>query len=411
MSPATCLTPSTAAERALYREGAYARGAQFLAEVKRIVPVIAAGRAESERLGKVAQASVDAMEEVGFFRAMTPLQWGGLEMDPASFFAGIMEIAAADASAGWIGGQLNVHSFEIALMSERMQAEFWQHGPNARASSSYAPIGQVQATEGGWRLNGVWTFSSGVDHSDWAILGDRQRSFVVPKSDFHVDHASWDVQGLKGTGSKSLTLKDVFVPQYRTHEFTDTYNDANPGWAVNDRPLYRLSWLGMFQSAVPNSAIGAATGGVDAFFAQSKLRHSKQGTGAAVSENPFMHLKVAKAMGNIRAVRERHLANWRELFDTACRGEDSPPLTRLRVRFEAADCTATSYDAVTDLWTIAGAAAIASSNPLQQTMRDLMAMRNHGSAALEANAGAYIKAMLGVPAAPFADFGTLAYYR
>ena len=104
------------------------------------------------------------MTRAGVFRALTPQQYGGLEMDPASFFEGIMKIAGAESSAGWIGGQLNVHSFEIALMDKRLQDEFWQDGPDTRASSSYAPTGEWTAVDGGYIVNGTWGFSSGVDH-------------------------------------------------------------------------------------------------------------------------------------------------------------------------------------------------------------------------------------------------------
>ena len=120
------------------------------------------------------------MISTGLFRAFTPVQYGGLEMDPASFFEGIMRIAEADSAAAWIAGQLNVHSFEIALMDERMQEEFWGESPDTRASSSYAPVGKFEPVEGGYRLNGTWTFSSGVDHAQWVILGGGDRTFVVP---------------------------------------------------------------------------------------------------------------------------------------------------------------------------------------------------------------------------------------
>lgn len=394
-----------------YRERAYAAGRRFLDDVDTILPAIAAHQHLSESEGKVSSASVAEMTRVGVFRAMTPLQWGGLEMDPASFFEGIMKIAAADSSASWIGGQLNVHSFEIALMDERMQADFWATGPDTRASSSYAPAGDVRIVDGGYLISGTWTFSSGVDHAQWAILGGGDRNFVVPRSDFTIDHASWDVQGLKGTGSKSLTLKDVFVPEYRVHKLMDTFNDANPGWAVNDRPLFRLSWMGMFNATIPNSAIGVTLGGLNAFIEESRVRLSKRGTGIPVTSNPFMHLRLATALTRVRNARDRHLSNWRALFDTACRGEETLREDRLRVRFESTDAAGSCFEAFVEIWPVAGAAAIATSSPMQQVFRDLMAMRNHGSAGRENAAGMYIKALFDLPSPPVTNMGTLSYYK
>jgi 3-hydroxy-9,10-secoandrosta-1,3,5(10)-triene-9,17-dione monooxygenase len=394
-----------------YRERALAAGRSYLEAVDGILESVKSRRAQSEAEGRVPDATVQDMISTGLFRAFTPLRYGGLEMDPASFFAGIMKIAEADSSAAWIAGQLNVHSFEIALMSERMQDEFWANGPDTRASSSYAPIGKVTEVDDGYILDGTWTFSSGIDHAQWVILGGGDKAHVVPISGVSIDHGSWDVQGLKGTGSKAVTLKDVFVPEYRTHKFVDTYNDQNPGWAVNNVPLYWMSFTAVFNSTPTNTVIGTALGGINTFIEQSKVRLTRQGTGSPIAQNPFLHLKVAEALTRIGAARDRHLQNWRTLFDVACRGEEATPLERMRIRFEAAHANATCFESFTDIWPIAGAAATASNNPLQQTFRDLMAARNHGSAGRELAAGQYIKTMFGLPPAPFKDLGTLAYYK
>lgn len=394
-----------------YRERALAAGQEFIKAVDLAVSTIRERRFESEAQGRVTDETVQAMVEAGVFRTFTPLQYGGLEVDPASFFEGIMKIGEADSSAAWIAGQLNCHAFEIALMDKRMQDEFWADGPDTRASSSYAPIGEPEKVEGGYLLNGTWTFSSGVDHAQWVILGGGARNFIVPISDVSIDHNSWDVSGLKGTGSKAVTLKDVFVPDYRIHELVDTYNDANPGWEVNNRPLYWMSFLGIFNSTASNTVIGTAMCGVNTFIEQSRVRLTRQGTGAPIAQNPFLHLKLADVLTKVNGVRERHLNNWKALFEIACRGEEASPLERMRVRFESADANATCFESIALLWPIAGAAASASDNILQQVFRDLMAARNHGSAGRELAAGQYIKTMFGMAPAPFSDFGTLAYYK
>lgn len=412
------LKPSTVADPkarqldwSAYRERALTAGKEYLEAVDGILDSVRSRREQSEAEGRVPDATVQDMIGTGLFRAFTPLRYGGLEMDPASFFEGIMKIAEADASAAWIAGQLNVHSFEIAQMSEQMQDEFWADGPDTRASSSYAPIGKVAQTDGGYVLNGTWTFSSGVDHAQWVILGGGDKAFVVPIADVVVDHDSWDVQGLKGTGSKSVSLDEVFVPEYRVHNFVDTYNDENPGWAVNNVPLYWMSFSAVFNATPTNTVLGAGLGGINTFIEQSRLRLTRQGTGSPIAQNPFLHLKVAEALTKIGTARERHLQNWRTLFDIACQGEEATPLERMRIRYESAQANATCFESFAEIWPIAGAAASATNNPLQQTFRDLMAARNHGSAGRELAAGLYIKTLFGLPPAPFTDFGTLAYYK
>lgn len=396
-----------------YRARAYAAGREFLTAVNRILPIIKAGRSESERLGKVADASVAAMVEIGVFRALTPLQYGGLELDPASFFEGIIKIGTADPSAAWIGGQLTIHSFEVALMDQRMQDEFWGSSPDTRASSSYAPLGKAEAVEGGFKLNGTWTFSSGIDHATWVILGGRERNYVVPTSDMTIDHNSWNVEGLKGTGSKSVTLTDVFVPDYRAHSLEDHFFDREPGMKINDRPLFRMSWRGLFNAIMPNSAIGMALGGLEEFIAQTRVRMGQQGTGSPVVNNPFMQLRLANALSRVQGMQLRQLTNWRELFEMACRGEQPTRFDRMRVRFEASDAAGICFESFNEIWPHTGAASSSSKNPLQNTLRDLMAARNHGSAGRESAANLYIAALFDLPLPPVKgyDMGVLALHK
>jgi len=402
------------ASRDDYAGRAYQAGARYLAAVDDILDTVRAGREETERIGQVPDSTVEAMTRAGVFRALTPQQYGGLEMDPASFFEGIMKIAGAESSAGWIGGQLNVHSFEIALMDKRLQDEFWQDGPDTRASSSYAPTGKWTAVDGGYIVNGTWGFSSGVDHADWVILGGGDRNFVIPRSDFSVAQDSWDVAGLKGTGSKSVTIDNAFVPDYRVHLLSNTYNDQNPGWEVNDRPLYRVSFMSIFNSTMANSAVGATLGGLEEFIAESKVRRARRGTGVSVTENPHLLVRLAGAISIVQTVKERHLQNWRSLFEIACDGSVADPEQRMKVRFEAADSIALSLNALQEIWPVAGAGAILSTNHLQRVVRDLHAMRVHGSAGREAAATLYSQCLLGLPGPSFEDnpsMRALAYHR
>ncbi len=394
-----------------YKERALAAGQRYLEAVDGILDEIRSRRHLSDELGMVPHESVALMEQAGVFRALTPMQFGGLELDPASFFEGIMKIAGADPSAAWIGGQLTVHAFEIALLDPQLQYEFWGDGPDARASSAYAPLGKWEKVEGGFLLNGTWAFSSGVDHASWVILGGGLYNFVVPRSDFTIVPDSWDVHGLKGTGSKSITLDNVFVPEYRAHSLMATYHDENPGWEINKTPLYRLSWLGMFTSTMANSAIGLTLGSIEEFIRQTRERHSKLGTGIPVSTNPFMQMRLASALTKVRGVKKRHLDNWREFFDIACAGGIPDDLDRMRVKYEATDAAGACFEAFNEIWPHVGAAVVLKSNPLYYNYIDLAAMRNHGSAARDNAALLYMKKMFGQPGPEITNMMTLGYYK
>ena len=47
---------------------------------------------------------------------------------------------------------------------------------------------------------------------------------------------------MAGTGSKDVVVPGAFVPEHRTHSIVDVYHGSDPGFAVNDRPYFRLPW-------------------------------------------------------------------------------------------------------------------------------------------------------------------------
>lgn len=392
---------------------AHEEGQKFLARVDSILDTVRNGLPASEAEGFVPVETVQALEYAGFFRALTPMRYGGLELSPADFFDGLVRVAGCNPSASWIGGQLAVHSFEIALLDDRAQQEFWASGPDARASSAYAPTGRWEKVDGGYRVSGTWTFSSGVDHVEWVFAGAGDRNFLVPISDCVVDPDSWQVSGLKGTGSKTLTIAETFVPDHRAHVLDDTYRGVDPGLEVNRTPLYGLSFTGLLTGTMTNASIGASLGALHVYIEESKRRHARRGTGAPVTSNPHLRVRLAGSLATAETMRIRHLDGWRRLFDIACEGRRATPLERMKVRFEDADAIASCLQAVFDIWPVAGASVILDENPLQQYMRDLLAMRVHGSASRDAAADLYVSALLGLPGPDFENspaLSSLAFY-
>ncbi|HEY7294481.1 MAG TPA: acyl-CoA dehydrogenase family protein, partial [Dehalococcoidia bacterium] len=326
----------------------------YLDGVRALLPGIRARAAQTERLGQLPEETVHELEEAGVFRGLQPRQWGGLELHPTAFFESIVLLGSACGSTGWVAGVLGVHPWEVALLADEAQREVWAHNPNARISSSYAPTGKVRRVEGGFLLSGSWHFSSGVDLCDWALLGGtaegegdaEDRAFLVRRADFAVDHGSWQVAGLAGTGSKSVRLEAAFVPEYRSHRLVDVNHGENPGWAVNDRPLYRLPWMtGVFAYAIAAPAIGAASGALECYVDQTRTRVGAFG-GPPIATNPAVHRRLADALAAIETERIRLRVRWDEFYRIVSAGEAIPGESKLQCRYDAARAISTSLHAV-----------------------------------------------------------------
>ncbi|MGI9293026.1 MAG: acyl-CoA dehydrogenase family protein, partial [Pseudomonadales bacterium] len=237
--------------------------------VEALLPRFKERTEETRQLRKVPQASIDELQEAGYFLALQPRRFGGYEMSPQSFFRASIKIAEACMSTAWSSGVVAVHAFQLALMDERAQKDVWGDDIHTRVSSSYAPLGKVEVVEGGFKLSGRWGWSSGSDHCTWVLLGaiipnDGYRTFLVPMPDYRIED-TWQAMGLQGTGSNDIVVEDAFVPDYRTHRQIDGFQLTNPGYAASDAPLYRIPWAQIFARAVCSPAIGATRAAIELF--------------------------------------------------------------------------------------------------------------------------------------------------
>ena len=137
----------------------------ILADVARLAPQ---ARAQRHMTPEV----IELLTKAGLFRAMLPRKFGGLELEPTAFFRALIQIAESDMSAGWIGGVVGIHPFQIALMGDAALSDVYGSSPDVRVSSSYNPSGsRTVTTSEGLLLSGRWAWSSGCQHSDWLLLG------------------------------------------------------------------------------------------------------------------------------------------------------------------------------------------------------------------------------------------------
>src|SRR6516164_5236169 len=197
-------------------------GSAVVAGVRDLLPVLRERAQETEDARVVPTESVKALEETGFFRLLQPAAHDGLEADPVTFLSAVRLIASACGSTGWVASVLGVHAWQLALFPPLAQDEVWAGDPAARMSSSYAPTGRAEAVDGGHRLTGRWSFSSGSGHATWVLLGaivpgesPDFRTFLLPASDYVIDDV-WDTVGLRGTGSNDIVVDGVFVPEHRS---------------------------------------------------------------------------------------------------------------------------------------------------------------------------------------------------
>jgi 3-hydroxy-9,10-secoandrosta-1,3,5(10)-triene-9,17-dione monooxygenase len=353
---------------------------------RELVPVLAARAAEADALRRVPDQTIADFQEAGFFRMLQPERWGGLEVDPGTFFNVQMMIASACPSSAWVLGVVGVHSWQLALFAERAQAEVWGDDRSTLISSSYAPTGKIVRAEGGYRVSGRWSFSSGCDHCGWVFLGGmvppeaegkppEMRTFLLPRSDYRIDD-TWHVAGLKATGSNDIVVEDAFVPEHRTHRLIDGYKRKSPGNALNTAPLYRLPFGQIFVRSVSTSAIGAAQGALDAYRAVAEKRIAAS-DGARVVEDVATQMVCARAAAVIDEVQLVLHRNIDDMMARVRAGEDIPIDRRVQYRYDSANAVVKCAGVVDELFTQSGGRAIFLSSPILRYFLDVHAARAH----------------------------------
>lgn len=356
----------------------------MLDSARAMLPQVIATRDEANRQADVLPETIAAMKAAGLLRAFQPKRWGGLELDPRHVFALQNVFAEHCMSTAWVFGVLSVQSFMLGRMDPLAQADVWGDDPDALASSSFAPVGKVTPTDGGYRISGRFTFSSGSSHAKWAVVGGmvppdearpapQMRLFLVPMSDCRIDRV-WDTFGLRATGSNDLVIDDAFVPAYRSY-VPDSGLLPLPA-ASGLSPLYRLPWLYVFASSISSLSIGAVRGALAAFTASTRERQGAFGSGAS-RDNPRFLSMIGRARVELDSIERQFHDNYARLSEIVARDEALPMDEALLYRAQLTGFMRRLAPLVDEMMLLLGGRGIQRDGPLTQLWLDMSAARAH----------------------------------
>jgi alkylation response protein AidB-like acyl-CoA dehydrogenase len=351
----------------------------------------AAPRVEAER--RIPSELLASLHQSRLFHMLVPKSVGGEEVDVLTFFSAVEEVASGDASVGWCVGQAGGVSTVAAYLDPGVAREiFGGHtsvvawGPNSRAAKAViAP--------GGYRVTGKWQFASGSRHAQWlgahcpvfesdgatpakgADGRPRDRTMLLQKSKARITDV-WNVMGLKGTGSDSYEIEDLFVPE--EHAFT---RDADADRRVQS-PLYRhFSNFNMFGLAFAGVSLGVARSMLRDFMALAGEK-APQATGFQVllRDNAVVQSKVAQCAARLRAARGMVIDIYGDLWDRATRDEPFTLRDRAEMRLASTFAMNEARQVADMLYNAAGSTAIFEAQPFERRFRDINSGSQQGQA-------------------------------
>ncbi|GAA4840038.1 acyl-CoA dehydrogenase family protein [Saccharopolyspora rosea] len=342
----------------------------------------------NEKLGRLSDDAAKAVRGAGMIRMLQSRDHSGLECHPREFAEAVMRLASLDGSAGWVAGVVGVHPWEMSMADPRVQQEVWGSDPDTWIASPYAPMGVLRPVDGGYVFNGRWQFSSGTDHCDWIFLGGllgdetgkpvqpiRSMHVILPRSDYTIVEDSWDVAGLRGTGSKDVVVSDAFVPDYRVIAFDRLIDGTLPKEAGLTNPTYHVPFSCMFPLGITSAVIGMAEGALAHHLAYQRDR--VQITGTKVRDDPYVLPVISEAAAEIQASRVSLVDNACRMYDAVAAGREVSFHERAVGRRTQVQAAWRAVRAVDEIVVRSGGNAMRMDNPIQRFWRDVHVGLSH----------------------------------
>jgi alkylation response protein AidB-like acyl-CoA dehydrogenase len=376
------------------------------ARAAKLIPVLRERAADTTRARRIPDETIRDLWDADLFYLLKPKKFGGPAVRPDIAFQVADELGRGDGSVSWIWAVMTIHDVFVALYPEQFQQEYWAKDRTLSASS-FAPGGVAKPDKGGFRLSGRWSFCSGIDNADWLFLGaifgppsggspmPYIRYVWVPNGEYGVID-DWDVMGLRGTGSKSITVEDAFIPEHRVLSHVAMSDGTAPGSRVHDGWLYRAPAWTFVPFTISAPASGIARGALEAFIDEMKSREGSFDH-SPLARKPGMQIRVAEASAMIDAGDLLYKRSYRETMDKLQAGETLSLEHRARNRRDQGYSVLLAKQAAEMLLAGTGGKGLFEKNQLQRAYRDLVAMSGHVVANWDAPAYSYGSIMLGGP--------------
>jgi len=356
---------------------------ELIARARAMAPRLRERAFKAERDRNIPRESVDEYISAGLIHTLQPKRWGGYEHDHETMFNIAIELGKSTCgSSAWCLNYLGDHACILAHFPEEAQHDVWSRDQAACIATSAAPTGKVTVVPGGYRLDGRWSWCSGLRHSQWIMIGGLafregehhpdMRLYLVPVSEVKQED-TWFCAGLSATGSNTSVLDNVFVPDHRSVSFSTLRDAHSPGSKINTNPIYRTPFIAVHSYALFGPALGLARGAYAEFVQWTKQRYLTY-TQLAIAQHVPVQIRLAEIGAQIDAAG---LLARRALSIAKADYTGMSLETRTLLRRDWTYALRMLRDAMDSLIKISGSSGLMQSNPVQRCWRDVHAISSH----------------------------------
>ncbi|MBV8869102.1 MAG: hypothetical protein JOY65_06765 [Acetobacteraceae bacterium] len=353
---------------------------EVLASARRLIPLLRGAGPRIDTARALPADVLDAMHSARLFRLLVPRAVGGEELLPAAYIQCVEAVAMGDASAAWCMNQNSGCSMVAGYLAPEVARRVFGGARDVLAWGQARGRARADKVPGGWRVTGTWLFASGSRHASWLgahcpIFDENgtqgrapdgtpiERTMLFPREEARIDDV-WQVLGLRGTGSDTYSVEDLFVP--------DAYSVERDSVAERreDGLLHRFTTTNIYASGFGAVGLGTARGMLDDFVGLASAKTPAL-TQTALRDSAAVQWLIGVSDARLRAARTLLIATLeRAQAGAAARGH----LTlrdRVDIRQAATFAIYESREVVNGLWHQAGATAIFDAGPFERRFRDM----------------------------------------
>ncbi len=348
-------------------------------------PVLRQYHEEIEREQRMPPALVEQLREAGFYRLLIPRAYGGLESDPLTFLRVGELLAEGCGSVGWNIANNSIGQLVVLGLPQEGTDEIYGKGPVNLAGTAVQGGGKAVRVDGGYRVSGRWQFGSGSNEAAWMLASfqiiengepvarsDGTGSYwraVFKRSEVEIVPGTWDVSGLRGTGSFDWTVNDVFLPERRVmlHAGAPLDNQWNR-WPSVTYQLPAQCWVGPHHSTV---ITGIARAGIDALIELAGGKQPRGRPAGLLCDNPQVQDAVGRADAILNAGRAYRTVMITELWNTIAAGGETTLEQRARCRLAATYAADSAREAMDLMYRMGGSTSFKRESRLAECWRDL----------------------------------------
>jgi len=359
-----------------------------VAAAEGLIPVLRERAADVDRERRIPDDTYRRLGDAGLLHVLKPKKYGGLELSEHEHARIAMNLARGCASTAWVFSILSSDNMAILAYPEEVQDEIWGTDTYATlaGNTNLNPKAVVTKVPGGYRLTGKWGFCSGSDFSEWLIfnapVGDdgEGHMFLVPHEDAETID-DWHPTGMRGTGSRSMSVTDVFVPEHRVQRTADTVRKLKERRSMHPTfdTMY-ATWPSHGRFPFASCAVGAAWGAAEHFadtVGSSTRVANALGGSVSLAEQEYVASEFAQAQGDIQMARLLIEKRSFEASERARRREEATEADTAREARDNALVTRTALRSVQQIFSLVGARAGNADHPISRAKRDVEMISHH----------------------------------